>query len=277
MTRESCGLGGLILLAIFIWARDLNWMHAASDTVPMLAGFFLFHWLGRPWVLQSQSHRQPMRADLMVASVIGFLAGIAMNLTVLLAFSWVLLLWAWLSVRVPRERHAHLRKLLLLPLLAFPWVTLDGAQLSWWFRLSGAWAAGQFFTGFDWNVTRHGTELLIEGNPIAVEAACSGMNGLQSMLMAGTAMALMILGNRNIFWWNIPLLMGVAWLANTLRIIALAFASVSISPAFASGWLHEWSGWLVLMVMFGLCWLLFSWQRSRLNLNPAPLCPARAL
>ena len=260
--RDLGVAGGLAGLGVIIWIRDLSWWPMAGDALPILAGFGLFAWLGAPWrfkMAEGPAPRIAARPLLICAGL--FCAGAAANSTLLLALSWCGLLWAWLKLRLPEERHPLMKQLLVLPLLSFPWILLDGQPVGWAFRLSGAWATEHVFHLFHQNALREGTQLWLNGQPVAVEAACSGLNSLQSLLLAGTALAIIFLGPGRRFWWNLPLLAALAWLANTVRIVSLCLAAVFISPEFFRGALHQGSGWLLLMVMFSLCWVWFSWQR----------------
>jgi exosortase/archaeosortase family protein len=164
-------------------------------------------------------------------------------------------LWAWLQTRLPNER-ADLRRLLLLPLLAFPWLTLDLAPLGWWFRLSGAWAADQLFGALGFVVTRQGTNLLVHGLPIEVAPACSGMNSLQAILIAGIILAWLELRGSRWFWLGVATLPVLAWFANAARICAVVGVALSWGAGFARGWFHEVGGWLVVMMVFGGWWLV---------------------
>ena len=50
MTGKDYGFASLLTaLAVFIWVRDLTWVSAAGDALPILAGLPLFIWLGWPW------------------------------------------------------------------------------------------------------------------------------------------------------------------------------------------------------------------------------------
>lgn len=261
MRTSDWGYAGfLLLLAVFIWTRDLRWASGAEDTVPILAGIPLFIWLGWPWRMREDRQELPM--DWLGAAAMVFALGLLANLTFLLALSWIFCVWAWMKARIAPAQLQGARKLLVLPLLAFPWVTLDCEPVGWAFRLSGAWVTGHFFSAAGFDVVRHGTLLTIAGHPISVEAACSGLNALQSMLIAGSMLAFILLGHQWHYWWNLPVLVAMAWVANTIRIIVLSFAAVSVSPEFSNGPFHEWSGWGVLCVMFLLCWFIFSLQRT---------------
>jgi len=195
-------------------------------------------------------------------AVAGFTLGILTGWTFPLALGWTALLWSWISVRIVPDERQRINKLLILPFMAFPWLVLDAQTIGWWFRLSGSWAAGKFFSLAGFNALQEGTRLLVQGLPVDVSASCSGLNALQSMLIAGSALAYILLGHNLVYWFNLPLLIVVSWIANTLRIIAIALAALAVSPKFAAGLFHEWGGWLVLIVMFFLCWALFTLQKS---------------
>lgn len=146
--------------------------------------------------------------------------------------------------------------------MAFPWIALNAESVGWWFRYSGAWTTAYLFETLGANVQQVGTNLLINGTPISVEAACAGLNTLQTMLIAGTVVAYALLGNTSRYWWSFPQLIAITWVANTLRIIVISFIGLVISVAFAMGAFHTWGGWLVVTITFGLCWLIFSLQEQ---------------
>jgi exosortase/archaeosortase family protein len=252
----------LLLLAVFIWFRDTTWMSSADDTLPILVTLPLFFWLGMPWQLSSVTPNYQI-SKFYIAGFL-FLLGIILNSTLILAITWSLLLWTWISARVSKDTLPMLRKLLILPLLAFPWISLDFDRIGWWFRLSGTWVTGHLFQLFGYEVEQEGTLLFIEGFPISIEKACAGLNTLQSMLIAGTLLDFIILGSTTKYWYNLLLLPFIGWLANTFRIIVITASAIFISPQFAMGSFHVVGGWLVIITMFLLCWLIFSWQEPKL-------------
>jgi exosortase/archaeosortase family protein len=253
-------LGFLLIYAVFIWFRDPSWISSSDDTLPILVAIPLFMWLGSPWHWRNES--SPLSTSALVGATLLFLLGNAFNLTLFLTLSWCLILWTWLSKRVTQESFDALKKLMVLPLMAFPWIALDADRIGWWFRLSGAWAAAHFFALFGFDVQREGTLMVVNQLPISVEVACAGLNTLQSMLIAGTAVAFLFLGNSSRFWWNLPLLVLISWLANTVRIILISAAALAISPSFAKGNFHVLGGWVVILLMFCLCWFIFSLQEK---------------
>lgn len=260
---DTSVLSCLVLLAVFIWLRDLSWASSVADTLPILVGIPLFYWVGQPWHLTVPSQR--LSATVICIVVLVYLFGILFNSTLLLTVGWVYLLWSWLAARTPSTEHSKIAKLLVLPFLSFPWITLDAQPIGWWFRLSGARVTGLLYSAIGQSVQVEGTNLLINGLPISVEAACSGMNTLQSLLIAGSVLAYLYLGDTGRYWWNIPLLVVIAWVANTIRIIVISAMALAVSPDFALGAFHLWGGWLVLVVMFLMCWFIFWLQEPAMG------------
>ncbi len=248
----------LALLAGCIWLRDINWSSTSEDTLPILMALPLFVWLGWPW--QFNEKPKELSTSLILSSALLWLLGITLNITLLLALGWTLLLWTWLATRIAPQSYARTKKLLVLPLMAFPWISLDAGQLGWWFRLSGAWITGQFFSLLGLDVSQEGTQLLINHLPISVEVACAGLNTLQSMLIAGSALAFLLLGETNLYWINLAVIVGMAWIANTLRIIIISFVGLWLGAETAMGVFHTWGGWVVIVLMFGLCYAVFHLQ-----------------
>jgi exosortase len=258
--RDHAIIALLFVLAGFIWVRDLAWISSASDSLPIIVALPLFIWLGWPWTFRSEA--SPLSSSRLMLAALGFLTGVLTGSTMLLALGWAVLLWNWLSSRLKPEDHFRYRRLMVLPVMAFPWLTLDGEMIGWWFRLSGSWVTGNLFSLMGFDVLREGTQLMVQGLPVDVSAACSGLNVLQSMLIAGSVIAYIILGNHPGYWHNIILLIVFSWLANTIRVITICVAALTLTPEFASGLFHQWGGWLVLFLMFFLCWPIFSLQKT---------------
>jgi exosortase/archaeosortase family protein len=261
--RDFAAIGVLALLAGFIWMRDLRWLDSAGDTLPMLAGLPLFFWLGQPWRLNASP--SPLAPGVLLGAAALFALGVAIGFTLPLAAGWTLLLWAWLASRFKGVRQGTTRKLLVLAFVSFPWVATDFERVGWWFRLSGAGAAEGVLSWCNYEVVRNGTFLLIDGFAASIEPACSGMNGLQSMLLAGTVLAYLKLKDTPAFWWNLPLLVVAAWTANLIRIVTASAFGASLTPEQAERWvgpMHLYGGWVALCAMFAVCWVAFTAQEK---------------
>lgn len=245
----------LVLLAVFIWFRDTAWMTSSDDTLPIIVALPLFVWLNT-W--QWKSTPAHYSTSLLAIGICVFVSGIGLNITLLLTIGWVVLLSVWLTARLEDEVLPSYYKLLALPILAFPWISLDLSQLGWWFRLSGAWITEEVFALTTLPVVREGTLLNINGIPISIEVACAGLNTLQSMLISGTIVAYLLLANTARYWLAFPILIFLAWVANTIRILVICLLALIVSPEFVMGPFHTWGAWGVLMLMFGLCWVTLS-------------------
>lgn len=248
--RDHLWLGVLLIGVAFIWLRDLAWVPVASETVPVLAALPLFVWLGAPWRFQPGPFQ--LHGGSLFAAGGLLVLGLALDLTLLLAAAWTLALWSWLRARVVDGR-VSLRRLVLLPMMAFPWMTLDLAPLGWWFRITAAWAAEPLFSALGFVVVRQGTNLLVQGLPVEVAPACSGVNSLQAVLIAGLVLAWLELRSSRWFWLSLLSLPVLAWAANVLRICTVVAVALGWGTDFARGWFHEAGGWLVLMLGF-FCW-----------------------
>jgi len=255
--RDLLWLTGLLAVAAFIWLRDRTWLASADEVLPLLAAPVVFLWLGAPWRGWRKDDTSFSTGQLLTAAAVFFL-GLALEVTLLLALGWTLAVWSWLGGKIPRQKSGELRRLLVFLLLAFPWLALDLPSLGWWFRLSAAWSAEHLFKLLGLSVTREGTQIVVQSFPVDVSAACAGLKVLQAMLVAGGLMAFVQLGRSRWYWPAVAVLPVVAWLANTLRVVMLSTVALTFGAEAASGWFHEWGGWLVLMVMFALCGLGFA-------------------
>jgi len=267
--RDFLWLAGLLALAAFIWLRDRTWISSVDEVLPLLIAPFLFLWLGEPW-RGWRAEYSSVKLPNFTMGVLVFVLGLALDLTFLLAAAWTILLWAWLSEKISDEKTASTRRLLVLALLAFPWLTLDLPSLGWWFRLSAAWSAEHLFMVLGFTVARDGTQIIVQNFPVDVSAACAGLKVLQAALVAGSVLAFVLLARSRWYWPAVAVLPVAAWLANTLRVVMLSTVALTFGADAANGWFHEWGGWLVLVTMFGLCALLFATLRRLENEKSAP-------
>ena len=248
----------LVVAATMIWLRNTSWVAESSDTLPILISLPLFIWLGNPWRFNRDELCFSTKRIGMIAFL--FVFGVVADLTVMLALAWVLCLWTWLSGRIEVVDLIKVKRLLILPLMAFPWVVNDLQSVGWFFRLTGAWVNGFLFQLLGYEVIVDGTMLTVGTLPVEVSAACSGLNALQSLLIAGSIMANILIGSTSRYYWNLPLIPVIAWVANTSRIIVLTIAALAVDVEFAMGMFHSWGGWFVLMVAFFLSYAIFSFQ-----------------
>lgn len=254
----------LALCFVLIWLQDTGWAQSLSDTLPVLAALPLFYWLGRPWQLSGEP--SPPSSPFLLVGIALFALGLITGVALFPALGWTAFLWSWLSPRLDPAARRRVMKLMPLPVMAFPWLLLDGRPVGWWFRLSGAEATEGVFTLLQLDVLRQGTRLLVENLPVDVAPACSGLNTLQAMLIAGITLAYLELGATRLYWVALPLLVVAAWAANTLRIIAITGTALAFDPETAMGVFHTLGGWLVIVIMFLLCFGTFRFLATHVPL-----------
>ncbi len=258
----------LAATAVHIWVRDSSWMISPENTLPVIIALPLFIWLGAPWKLRKAP--PPLPSGSLIIGASGYILGLLLDITLLLTAGWICLLWTWISSRVEQDALPRIRRLMVLPFLAFPWLSIEGDAVGWYFRITGAWMTAEVFASMGFNVLHEGTRIIVQGLPVGVGEACSGMNVLQSMLIAGSALAYLFIGGYRSYWWNIPALVLIAWLANTLRIVVLCVTALTLGSEFALGMFHTWGGWIVLVLMLCLSWTVLSVQESCLRKAGSP-------
>ncbi|HUR60232.1 MAG TPA: archaeosortase/exosortase family protein [Opitutaceae bacterium] len=259
MKRDFIFAATLAGFGVFIWCRDLRWLANADDILPIAAGIPVFIWM--LWPLRRATPVVPVRLPVILVAAALFAVGTALNSNLVLAVSWSTLLYAWLAARLAAARRTELKRLLVLPLFSFPWIATDFTELGWLFRLSGAAAVEQTIGALGIAVARAGTFLTVNGFALSVEPACSGLNGLQALIMGGTMVAFLHLGAHRHYWLGLLAIPLAAWAANYFRILSGAAVASSLSPEAAARWigpLHSAAGWVALGAMLGACWYFFA-------------------
>lgn len=267
--RNTAALALLALWAAWIWQRDTRWLNEPEDALAVIVALPLFFFLGRPWKLVSEP--APMRLRFVGLAVAATAAGIASGFEVLLAIGWTAGLWAWIESSTLQDDARRAARLLALPILAFPWVGADLVALGWGFRWSGAWAAASSFSALGLGVVRDGTNILVQGLPLSVDPSCSGLHSLQALLLAGAVVTALGPGKGPTSWRFVPLALGVAWVANTIRVMVLCAGALSFGAPFASGPAHQIAGLVVLALVFLVYLRLL---RMRGFGNPEPTDPS---
>lgn len=253
-----------LLYALFIWVRDLTWILLDSDTLPILVGFPLFYWLGKPFQFKTPPTPPyvPFGNLTIISALCFFLLGIIFNISLLLVISWLILFTRYGLTNFSHPPASKFLKLLVILLFSFPWVLTDANGLGWWFRLTGAHVTSILFKFLGFSVQQQGTFLLIDQQPISVEAACAGLNTIQSMMIAGSALAYIYFENSFKYWLNIPFLLALSWVANTFRIILISAVALAFNAEIAMGLFHTVGGLAVILFMFFCAWGFFELQKK---------------
>ncbi len=241
------------LIAFWIWFRQTTWLALEPDAVAILAVFPLAWWLIAPLERRIKPLPGDLRAFCWAAAI--FACGALLDLTFLMALGWTLGLIRYLHTYWQSHRF-FLPRLGFLLILAFPWIPLDAPWIGWWFRISGAWVSQIVFDALGFAVHREGVSLLIDGLPVSIEAACSGINLLQALAIGGMVLALINIQQLTrlcVFIACLPLL---GWLANTLRMLLITAVGLHFEVSVASGLFHTWGATVVILLMLGFCHLL---------------------
>lgn len=212
---------------------------------PLVAGGFL---ILMHWPIRWRAEPPAMGLRRWVVPVGLFVVGNLFSVVFLQMAGWV---WAWRAWTLAHVASAALPvgRSWWAFVFVFPWIVVDLPQLGWWFRLSGAATTEVVFGGLGFPVIREGTRLLVNGLPVSVEAACGGMALLQSLMVVGAIVGLWRYPTGRTFFFLLPLLPVLAWLANTGRIIVITAVGLSAGVEFSQGFFHTWGGVLATVGM----------------------------
>ncbi len=238
---------GWFLLAIYplIWLIDLSWWQLAPDVLIIIGILPLAWFLNRRSGVSGESAYQ--RPSLTMIAVLLLAVGILLNQISLMAFAW-----SWLATDYvfPATKLSRAR-IWVLCTGAFPWILVEGQKVGWYFRLTGAELTVWLYDLLNYEVTGGGTLLEIDGLPISVETACSGLQLLQVLLSGGIALTLVRFPKESGFWCMLALLPALAWFANTVRIIVISAWGLNFGAEAAIGAFHTWGALIVILSMLG--------------------------
>lgn len=249
-TKRYFGYFVLLVIGALVCAKGLDTSESLSEKIlPYLAALFL---ISMHFPVRWASEPKPIALHQWIAPTLLLIIGGLFDILLLQASGWVLAWRLWAGSNV---KHAALNptRSSLAFLFVFPWITYDFPIVGWWYRISGAWVTELTFKALGFSVMRQGTEMVVGGIPISVEAGCAGMGLLQSLLIVGTLILLMAYPRSTMFYLLLPLLPLIAWLANTIRIVTISAAGIWISVPFAEGLFHTFGGLLVILIMVLLC------------------------
>ena len=257
---------GLVLAVVLVWSGNQNWRTDLDDTLPLLAGLPMAAHLGRPWVRLSGPPGGVWRWWLL-AGLLMFVPGRLLASMTWQAWGWTLMALAWvLACFEPRPGRLRIGWILC---LSFPWLVLEWPSLGWYFRVSSAAVVGGLYELLGLPVSREGTDLMVAGLPIEIEAACAGWNLLQLTLLAGVGFGISGIRSPRRFAMLLGLLPVIAWLANLIRILLLSVLALTFDVHLAAGALHGTTGLVVLFGVValtkGICGLLEPRRRATIR------------
>jgi len=231
---------------------------AQSDLTPeaplLLLCLPVVWWLGRPWVFTS---RPAGGGGWLVAAGCAAAAGCVCASVTLLTLAWTLLLGAWLRRWLAPACFRSRARLLALASGAFPWLLVDGNWLGWMFRSTGVAAAVllECFPGM--HVKWEGAILSVKGASIPPDAAGVGLQSLQVLLCVGLFALFRTRGPSARLIGPLAFLVVLAWLANILRILAVALLVLTFGHDAVNGIGTDLGGLVALVLMFWVATLVF--------------------
>ena len=260
MRRDSrsvkCLVGSALLIAYawYILTESFRSPNVTfEDTWPLLIAVpFFAWWTGKPWAWKEAGSKI---SYINLGLALGLtLVGLLFEAILPKAIAWTLLV-VTLFGRYLEAGKSWFRIGLIL-VTVFPWILADFNSIGWHFRVSGAHVTATFYEILGLSVEHEGTNILVEGTLISVASSCSGLRLLQLVLLCGIAIAVHHNLSRRLFWSALLILPLLAWIANTLRIILLTGVALTFGSEVAAGAFHDWSGFVVLALMFCLTQLL---------------------
>ena len=231
---------GFVILpfaAYFAWERRHEL--AAIDGVPRASGLGIAL-LGLALLLIGR-----LGADLFMTRI-----SLLIVLTGGLAF-----VWGWNSLRV-----------LLFPLtfllLMIPLPTIVFNQIAFPLQLFASQVGEAALTGWGIPVLREGNVMVLANTTLEVAEACSGIRSLVSLITLGIVYSYFT-DRRN--WVRVVVTLStipIAIAANGLRVAGTGIAAHYYGPEAATGFIHEFSGWVVFVVASALLVLVLTVVRT---------------
>lgn len=243
------------------WGMDPNYSH--GFLIPFAIAFFLWHKRQRLAALP----RQPalLGVALIVYSQAQYLLGVLgaelflqRTSFLFLAAGVVALLWGW----------AHLRAVsfeFVLALVAIPLPAIVFNEIAFPLQLiASQWAAALLtLTGVP--VFRQGNVLQLPFRALDVAEACSGIRSLFSLLALALMVAYFLPVRRWVKWVFVFSAVPIALVANAIRIAVTGLLGQYVGQEYATGFFHEFSGWVIFLIAFvlllGEAALLQRWSR----------------
>ncbi len=256
---------GLVLAALYYSAFD--WMvrawtlqgsnYSHGFWVPIVIAYFL--WDKRSSLSAVPKRTEPRGLWYIAGAMLLHLAGLILDVHVLSGLSLFPLFWGlalyYFGPHVLRE--AFCPSLFMIFMIPLP---LIQAVLSIKLQTLSAIAASLVLSLMGFPVVREGTMMMMPTFQLFVEAPCSGLNTIFSLIFVGSVVAYLARGS---FWRKAVLLVSavpIAVLANIFRIVAIGLLGEYYGEEVAMGVFHNFSG--VIMYSIGLilflaeAWLL---------------------
>jgi len=109
-------------------------------------------------------------------------------------------------------------------------------------------------------VLREGNLIILPNYTLEVVNACSGIRSLMTLITLAIAYGYLVEKSKWKRWLLVLLMVPIAIVSNSIRILGAGFLTYHIGPEMAKGFFHEFSGWVIfvaaMLLMFLCHWLL---------------------
>ncbi len=250
--KPMIGIGGVMLLAGLGMALPI--MQYAGLGILCLGGLAyimigqpfqeasdLDRWIGAAIILAALCIRAFYAADYNVQPVNRVTFVIAIFGLYLLVGGWHLLKWAWPAI--------------FFLFFMFPLPTFIENMLLGRLQRVAAMASEVVLTILSMPVIREGNTIAVDGVPLEVAAACSGLRMVT--IFGAMALAMVFLAKRP--WWDQLIIIlsaiPIALIVNIVRIVVTAILLTSIDNEVLHKIIHDWAGFAMMPLAMGLLYL----------------------
>jgi len=253
--------GGVFILAFvptFIWmwdrwfARDSYYSHGIL--IPFVVGFLI--WQKRDELALMRKVRSAWAMPLIILGVFMHLFGSLMRVYFISGFSMLLCL---IGLILYFYGSALLKKILfpvLFLLFMIPVPLIIITNISFKMKIFAAEIATTLLNSSGISAIREGSVIRMQHAQVIVDDVCSGLRSLISLMALGSIFAYwmksVMVRRCILFFLTIP----IAIITNVCRVVFLSSVAEIWGPQYASGFLHNLSGFLVFALAFVLLFVL---------------------
>lgn len=255
----NAALGYIHSASLFHW-WGVQWRDPAAETQHGILVVAVSLWLfwrslrARPAPLYPEKHDIAIGLSIVTAALGLHVLAYGMEQTRISIVAFLLCVDGLLRIFGGASWEKAARFPLFFALLSIPFSFLQ--PLGFYLRLAVSQGAEWAVQGLHWPIVRSGTQLFSPDGRYQydVAAACSGIRSLVAFFALSLVLGYVRLSG---FWRRaclVALVVPIVLTGNLARILAIIFAA-QLRGQEAGERVHEWSGWVIYFVVFGLLWL----------------------
>jgi exosortase len=256
---------GILLAVLYgpiLWHLVLNWWqdpdYGHGFLVPVFAGYVLWKQRERLAKISLEPSNFGLLVIfgaislLMLGSLGAELFTSRFSLLILIA-GIVLFLAGWKMLRAVSFPLGFLVLMIPIPVLIYNEITFP-------LQLLASRVATSWLQVLNVPVLREGNVINLPNYSLEVVEACSGIRSLMTLITLAVAYGFLVEDRRWIRWVMVILMIPIAIVSNSVRIVGAGLLTYHIGPEMAQGFFHEFSGWVIfvaaLLLMFACHWIL---------------------